>query len=129
MNGHDPEQRSANDADNVSASRELFERAVHRVDLATGNRLRLMRRDALSAAPRHQLGPARRWLPVASLASALIVVGLAWWLPRAPEPTSAATADPIDVSDAAFPAEDETELYAWLGEAPVAVDPPQGEAL
>jgi hypothetical protein len=129
MNGHDPEQRSPNEAANVSASRELFERAVDRVDLATSNRLRLMRRDALSNAPRHEPGPVRRWLPVASIASALIVAGLVWWLPRAPEPTIAATPDSMDVSDATFPADDESELYAWLGEAPVAVDPPQGEAL
>jgi hypothetical protein len=108
-----------NDAD----PKTLFEDAVQGLDLATANRLRLARRAVLAGDAR----ASRRapWLP-ALAASCALVLGLAWWLPqRAATPTSApppvvAGADD-EALDLAQDAED-TELYAWLGEAPVAAD-------
>lgn len=130
MNGHDPEHHTPGEAAGLAASRELFERSVERIDVATGNRLRLMRRDALASAALSGRSTARPWLPAAGLASAaLLVVALAFWLPRADEQSVATSPDTIELIEAAFPAEDEVDLYAWLGEAPVAVDPPQGETL
>jgi len=128
MNGRDPDHREAGEAAGPAAARDLFERSVERIDVATGNRLRLMRRDALASSMRAP-NSTRRWLPAAGLASAALVVTLALLLPREPEPSIASGQEPIDVSETVFPAEDEAELYAWLGEAPVAVDPPQGGTL
>jgi hypothetical protein len=129
MNGRDPDHRGAGEAAGPAAARELFERSVERIDVATGNRLRLMRRDALASSSTRTPNTIRRWLPAAGLASAALVVTLALLLPREPEPSIATGSEPIDVSETVFPAEDEAELYAWLGEAPVAVDPPQGGTL
>ena len=101
----------------------LFEDAVQGLDLATANRLRLARRGVLSGDAR----PARRapWLP-ALAATAVLVLGVAWWLPqRGPAPVAAPTPTltPADAEavELAQDAED-TDLYAWLGEAPVAAD-------
>ena len=99
----------------------LFEDAVQRLDLGAANRLRLARRAALAgAAPAARRG--RAWLP-ALAAAAVLVLGLAWWLPRGPAP--APVAPPALASeDAAVVAEDseDAELYAWLAEAPVAAE-------
>ena len=129
MNGHDHDHRTPGEADGLAASRELFERSVERIDVATGNRLRLMRRDALASATLHGRNTAKRWLPAAGLASAALLVALALWLPREAEQGVATSPESIEIIEAAFPAEDEAELYAWLSEAPVAVDPPQGGTL
>lgn len=127
MNGHDPDQegipgRPAGLAD----SRELFERSVERIDTATGNRLRLMRRDALAGARQQRT---RRLAPVATAASVLLLASLAWWLPSTPEQTAALPPEVLDNGEAIFPSDIDAEMYSWLGEAPVAVDPAHEEAL
>jgi hypothetical protein len=104
----------------------LFEGAVQRLDLGAANRLRQARRGALAGAR-----PPRRmpWLPGLATA-ALLVLGLAWWLPRhsaAPAPTLAtipAAPAEAQADEAAVLAEDgeDAELYAWLAEAPVAAE-------
>lgn len=110
-------------------ARASFERAVESVDVGTANRLRLFRREALAVRPRR----ARIWLlPVGALAAAVLVLALAWRAPGAVAPVEIGTkpADPIAVEEITpmeFPSEDDAELYAWLGEAPVAT--PQGSAL
>ena len=136
MNGHDPEQNESKDRIPAEAARALFERSVERLDVGTANRLRLARRDALNS-PANIRAP--RLLPAAVAASALLALGLAWWLPRVTQPAAVAptaigspdvqSPAPIDSADAVLSADDDADLYAWLGDAPVAVDPPQGESL
>lgn len=126
MNGHDPDKQ---DTDAAAGSRALFERSVDRLDVGTGNRLRLMRRKALSG-----VKPARpAWLiPAGGAGMALLLVGVAWWSPQgvAPDRDSAGTtAIAADGADTAFPSDDDAELYAWLGDAPVAVDKDQAGRL
>ena len=108
-----------------SRARESFEQSVAGLDQATGNRLRLMRREAIAGArPK-----AVTWgLPMAAAAVAILSIGLAWRtdnLPSAPPTPAAGTGD--EVSATGFPSEEDADLYAWLGEAPVA--PAKGEAL
>jgi hypothetical protein len=117
------------------AQRQLFERAVQGLDLGAANRLRLARR----AAQAHGAGAAvgrRAWAPALATA-ALLVLGLAWWLPQrspAPAPTArapvarAAVPDATDASDLVVESED-ADLYAWLGEAPVAAETDPEQAL
>lgn len=107
-------------------SRELFQRSVERIDVAAGNRQRLMRRDALSRPARSS----RAWLLPAGVAGlAVLLVSSALWLPRSPEQIARATSDNAAVGDLAISADDDAELYAWLGDSPVAVDPIPGGAL
>jgi hypothetical protein len=137
MNGHDPEQNENNKRTAAVASRALFERSVERLDVGTANRLRLARRDALNSPA--SIGAPRAWT-AAVAASALLALGLAWWLPRstthstgaAPAVVSVPAVSPqasADATDVALSADDDADLYAWLGDAPVAVDPPEGESL
>lgn len=105
-------------------ARQEFEAAVESIDAGTRNRLRLMRREAL-AEPR---APAQSWLvPSMAVAAAVLAIGLAWRQPAMPtDPTTPVlAADEVAQSD--FPSEDEAELYAWLGDAPVAT--PAGDTL
>lgn len=112
MNEQDPTTRRA---------RELFERASDGLDSAAANRLRISRRVALASPPM------RRWAPLAAAAS-LLALGLAWWLPRqAPAPTVESTPSPADA--AALDSDEDSEIYAWLSDAPVAPDTDQGGAL
>lgn len=102
--------------------RDLFEDAVRSLDPATTNRLRLMRRQALSE-PRP--APWRALLlPSAAAAAAVLAVGLAWQFDRGMAPAASPDAD-AELA-LALPSEQDAILYAWLGEAPVAAD---GEAL
>jgi hypothetical protein len=61
-------------------------------------------------------------VPAGAFAAAVLALGLAWWLPqRAPLPgEDIAIASPLD-ADAMVTAED-AELFAWLGDAPVATE-------
>lgn len=107
-------------------ARESFENSVAGLDHAASNRLRLMRREALCAAR----APARVWgLPLAATAVAVLALGLAWRTntnPAAvPRPAPADAAEEISANG--FPSEEDADLYAWLGEAPVA--PAQGKTL
>jgi len=105
-------------------ARQGFEAAVESIDAGTRNRLRLMRREAL-AGPR---AATHGWLvPSIAVAAAVLAIGLAWRQPPMPtDPTTPvlAAGEAVQLD---FPSEDEAELYAWLGEAPVAT--PAGDTL
>ena len=108
---------SQHEHDHPHAARRLFDEAVGGIEADTAKRLRLMRREALAGEP-----PAagRRWLPAAAFASALLALGLGWRVARPPAAVEAAPAEvalPVELT-----AEEDAALYAWLGEAPVAVD-------
>jgi len=102
--------------------RALFEDAVTRLDPATANRLRLLRRRTLSS-PRPR--PAR-WVRAAAFAGVLLALGLGWRF--AGESTGSGTPPAADADLALDLASDEdAALYAWLGEGPVAAA--EGKAL
>ena len=106
--------------DMEAKARALFERSVQQLDEAALRRLRLARRSALASASAPQW---RAW-PAGVAAAAMLVLGLAWWLPRAaPAPPPSATS-PAAVAEEPVLAEadEDADLYAWLGEAPVAAD-------
>lgn len=107
----------------LEKSRHLFQDQCAHLDMATGNRLRLMRRDTLNALqPRH-----RRAGWQAGAAALTLAIGMAWWLPsRNSDPDSETYA--AQISEAALLEDEDAELYAWLGEAPVAIDASAGEA-
>lgn len=126
MNGHDPDLGTPGPSAGLTESRELFERSVERLDAGTGNRLRLMRRDALASARR----PRASWLaPTAAAVSVLLLASLAWWLPSAPEQTAALPPEILDGGEAVLQGDIDAQMYAWLGDAPVAIDPAHEEAL
>lgn len=106
-------------------ARESFEQSVASLDQATAKRLRLMRREAL-AGPRNKT---MAWgLPMAAAAVAVLSIGLAWRVGSSPSLRPTAGSDSADeISATGFPSEEDADLYAWLGEAPVA--PAKGEAL
>jgi hypothetical protein len=113
-----------NDMD--AKARALFERSVQQLDEASVRRLRLARRAALAG--RAPVPHWRAW-PAGLAAAAVLALGLVWWLPRdppAPQPAqhvaaSAAVRAPADEPVLAE-ADEDADLYAWLGEAPVATD-------
>ena len=106
-------------------ARESFEQSVANLDQATGNRLRLMRREAIAGSrPK-----AVTWgLPMVAAAAAVLAIGLAWRTSSpVASPLPAVNGAPDEVSATGFPSEEDADLYAWLGEAPVA--PAKGGAL
>ena len=107
-------------------SRVLFDRASEHLDLATGNRLRRMRRAALARKHWH---PGRQWLPVGVAAAALLAIGLAWWPAQRGTPVLPANTAPATAADQEPLPDEDTELYAWLGEAPVATEDGKAGAL
>ena len=119
-------QENNNPGDHLVATRarQEFNVAVDSIDVGIGNRLRLMRRDAL-AGPR---APKRGWLlPSIAMAAAILAVGLAWRQPALPADPSTTAITVDEAAPPGFPSDDEAELYAWLGEAPVAT--PAGGSL
>ncbi len=95
-------------------SRAVFEHSVASLDVATVNRLRLMRRDTLS-----QLAPNRFkafLIPVS--ASLAIALGLALFLPQFQSGKTITEQDTLYIS-----AEDDAdaEMLTWLADAPVEV--------
>ena len=106
-------------------AREAFEHSVAGLDQGTGNRLRLMRREAIAATQVR----ARSWgLSLAAAAVAVFAVGLAWRGSAPLPPAAPASAGAVDEAPATgFPSDEDADLYAWLGDAPVA--PAKGEAL
>lgn len=106
----------------IPGARELFDRASARVDQGTAHRLRRARQDALQARPRTRL--VAGLLPVGAVAAAVLALGLTWWMPQRPVTAPAATAGAeTSASDAEIEglmADEDTELYAWLADAPVA---------
>jgi hypothetical protein len=124
MSGHDLEENESMIEPTTAKSRALFEQASEHLDPAIGNRLRLMRRDALAGA---RARTPYRWLPLGAAAATLLALGLTWWLPRpgAPVLPAATTANSVDAD---LLPEDDTEIYAWLGEAPVATNDDKANA-
>lgn len=108
----------------ASRARQEFEAAVESIDTGTGNRLRLMRREALAGTR----GTKRGWLvPSIAVAAAVLAIGLAWRQPTVPTDSATPVLAADDAAQLGFPSDDEAELYAWLGEAPVAT--PAGDTL
>ncbi len=105
MNSHDPI---------ANKSRATFEHAVATLDVATANRLRLMRRDTLS-----QQAPNRFkafLIPVS--ASLAIALGVAIFLPQFQATKAVTEQDTVYIST-----EDDAdaEILTWLADAPVEV--------
>ena len=118
MSSHDPEETQALHDAMTKKSRAMFDQASEHLDPATGNRLRLMRRDALAGTPRRT---PYRWLPLGAAAAAIFGIGMTWWLPQR-SPTMAPSTSSINATDQDLLPEDDAEIYDWLGEAPVAVN-------
>lgn len=117
MNGHDPGPVSGGGKSRIA---RRFDESVESLDTATSNRLRLMRRNALST-PAHHASSGRRWLPAAAVATVFLFAALAWIAaPSPPGPSPVVQSE--DIAEPFLAADDEIELYAWLGEAPVAVE-------
>jgi hypothetical protein len=118
MNGQGPAPRGTHEQAVAERARALFERSVAGIDLASANRLRLARRTSFARTP---AGP-RWWLPLgAGGAAAVLVLGLAWWLPASMPAAPAAPPLMADAGALPLPGDADADLYAWLGEAPVAV--------
>ena len=122
MTSHDQHDQDPSIADRARAS---FETAVDSIDAGTGNRLRLMRREALASAQRS--GRSAWLVPSVAVAAAVLAVGLAWRIPQVTPGPSEGIEPADDVIALEFPSDDEAELYAWLGEGPVATS--GGESL
>ena len=118
--------------DTEARARALFERSVQELDEIAVKRLRLARRSTLASAPE----PGLRWQPWAGVlaAASVLALGVAWWWPQASVAPAAPVAATPAVKTPADPGTDEpvlaeagedADLYAWLGEAPVASDEPE----
>ena len=103
MNSHD---------DIGNKSRALFEHSVATLDVATANRLRLMRRDTLSQKAPRRIGTFL--IPVS--ASLAIALGIALFLPQFQTGRNITEQDSVYIS-----AEDDADadMLTWLAEAPV----------
>lgn len=105
MNSHDPMATQA---------RAIFEHSVANLDVATANRLRLMRRDTLS-----QSAPNRFKSYLIPISTGLAVaLGVAIFLPQFQTGKTITEQDTLYIS-----AEDdaEAELLTWLADAPVEI--------
>ncbi|HNV84504.1 MAG TPA: hypothetical protein PLF92_10705 [Arenimonas sp.] len=103
MNSHD---------DISNKSRALFEHSVATLDVATANRLRLMRRDTLS-----QKTPSRlRTFLIPISASLAIALGIALFLPQFQTSQAITEQDTVYIST-----EDDADadMLTWLADAPV----------
>ena len=116
MNRRDPESKTAP----ALPARELFEQASRRLDPGTATRLRDARRAALAGPGRR---PAPAWgLPAGAFAAAVLALGLAWWWPGHPAGPSAPLADAPGPAELEALLDEEPEFYAWLADAPVAMN-------
>ncbi len=103
----------------IPGARALFDRASVRVDPEAAHRLRRARQDALQVPPRARL--AHGLVPVGAFAAAVFALGLAWWMPPRPAARPETTqASATDAEIDGLMAEEDSELYAWLADAPVA---------
>lgn len=102
-------------------ARAVFERQSESLDPRTAVRLRQARREAIAPRP---MRPA--WLPLGAATAAVLLVGLAWWMPgshtRGPTGTAADSALPPDIEGDVLANDTDAEMYSWLGDAPVAPD-------
>lgn len=117
MNGHDIDHDVRVDPAGLRRARELFEHSVQGIDPATASRLRQIRRELLSDRKRMT----RQWLvPAAATLSAVLIVVMFHWLPAASTHTARAP-ETVALDDSVYAADEDAELYAWLGDAPVSV--------
>ena len=117
MNGHDADHDVRVDTAGLPGARELFEDSVQRIDPETAMRLRQIRRERLSGPQR----TTRPWLiPTAATLAAVLILAMIHWLPAAGTPAAHAP-EAVAVDDSVYVGDDDAELYAWLGEGPVAV--------
>ena len=117
MNGHDADHDVRVDTAGLPGTRELFEHSVQGIDPATATRLRQIRRELFSDRKR----TTRPWLiPAAATFSAVLLLAMFDWMPAASTPVPHAP-ETFAVDDSVYAADDEAEVYAWLGDAPVAV--------
>ena len=105
-------------------ARELFERASEHLDQGAAFRLRRARLEARQ--PRRRSVPG--FVPAGAFAAAVLALGLAWWMPASNGPVT----PPVESANESVPAtefdtllaEEDTELYIWLADAPVATTRP-----
>lgn len=98
----------------ATKSRAVFEHSVATLDVATANRLRLMRRDTLS-----QPAPSRfKTFLIPVSATLAIALGVAIFLPQFQAAKAVTEQDSVYIS-----AEDDAdaEMLSWLADAPVEV--------
>jgi hypothetical protein len=98
----------------ATKSRAVFEHSVATLDVATANRLRLMRRDTLS-----QQAPSRfKTFLIPVSATLAIALGVAIFLPQFQAGKAVTEQDTVYIS-----AEDDAdaEMLSWLADAPVEV--------
>lgn len=98
----------------AAKSRAVFEHSVATLDVATANRLRLMRRDTLS-----QPSPSRfKTFLIPASAALAIALGVAIFLPQFHASKAVTEQDTVYIS-----AEDDAdaEMLSWLADAPVEV--------
>lgn len=101
-------------------ARDLFGRASERLDQGAAFRLRRARQEAQQ--PRRRRVPGL--VPAGAFASAVLALGLAWWMPASQSPVPGG----LEVTGAPVPAsefdtllsEEDPDLYIWLADAPVA---------
>ncbi len=126
MNSQD-QQNDAPEAITARA-RDLFDRASTQLDARTANTLRLARREALAPSRPKRRGA---WIPAGAAMAAVLAVGLSWWLPQQSTVVPGASGEFVAVPAASteLAVDDDAELYAWLGDAPVAIEPAKGGAL
>ncbi|MGH8498299.1 MAG: hypothetical protein ACRERV_05765, partial [Methylococcales bacterium] len=98
----------------ATKSRAVFEHSIATLDVATANRLRLMRRDTLS-----QQAPNRfRTFLIPISATLAIALGIAIFLPQSQVTKVVTEQDSVYIS-----AEDDAdaEMLSWLADAPIEV--------
>lgn len=110
------------DAAGPARARDLFERASAGLDHGMAFRLRRARAEAQQ--PRSRRPAFAGLVPAGVAAAALLALGVAWWRPEpTPTPSSAiagATDGEQQEIEQLLAGDEDPELYAWLGEAPVA---------
>jgi hypothetical protein len=117
-----------NSADPITKkARVVFDQAVDSLDIATINRLRLMRRDTLTStqAKHRDVSALKRWwLPVAGISALALVLSINVLLMPQKNDLSFAEYD-----SALILSEDDTdaEMLAWLADAPVDVSMVKGK--
>lgn len=102
-------------------AREIFERRSNHVDANAAARLRQARREAIAPRASRPL-----WLPFGAATAAALLVGIAWWTPRPQDTvvrgTTTDSALTVDIEGDVLASDADSDLYSWLGDAPVAPD-------
>jgi hypothetical protein len=106
-------------ADPISKkARDVFDHSVDTLDIATANRLRLLRRDTLTTNTKTASVFRRWWLPMTAVGALSLVLSVSLWMRPQVNNT------PLDAYDSSLLlSEDDTdaEMLNWLAEAPIEV--------